>query len=668
MTLAIGSTSVYADAAKPTYADDVLPVLRASCLSCHSDDKQKGGLNLATFAATIAGGSSGAVVTAGQPEKSRLYTLSNHSEEPKMPPKADKLKDAQLNILKLWIEQGARENAGSKVVSVSKPAAAITASITKGRPAGPPPMPGTLSLDPVVRGRRAGAVLALAASPWAPLVAIGSTKQILLYNSDTAELLGVLPYPHGQINNIKFSRNGKLLLAAGGRGGQLGKATLYDLATGKVIVEVGNETDALLAADVSADQSQIAVGGPSKVVRIYSTADGSVIREIKKHTDWVTAVEYSPDGVLLASGDRNGGVFVWETPTGQEFFSLRGHTLGINDLSWRDDANQLASASEDSSIRIWEMENGRQIASLNGGGGVASVRYAHDGRLVSVGRDRIAKLWDTQGKVQKQFEALPDLGLRVAITHDFSRVIAGDWAGNVKAWTVADAKVVAVLDVNPAPVAERVQVAEKAVVDVEAKLKQVTDAFLAAKAAGDKANAELAVFQKAVADTTAEVQGNKAAVGTTKAEVDKQAAAFATAQAGEEAISLTVQALTDAANKVKAAAAKAPANAALKAQSEKVEAIVKNATLDHVLAKQTLAAVQAAKNVADFKHAAVLKDTTVSEAKLAPVQQKLTAEQAARKPVLDAMAAAQANVTAAQAAVAAAKANLEKLKASLPKK
>src|SRR5438105_14290878 len=81
---------VFADAAKPTYADDVLPVLRQSCLGCHNDDKMRGGLNLGTFAAAMQGGSSGAVIVPGAPDKSRLFTLPSHAADPKMPPKADK--------------------------------------------------------------------------------------------------------------------------------------------------------------------------------------------------------------------------------------------------------------------------------------------------------------------------------------------------------------------------------------------------------------------------------------------------------------------------------------------------------------------------------------------------------------------------------------------------
>jgi WD40 repeat protein len=473
--LAIGNTTATADPKNPTYDDDVVAIFKQHCTSCHGNDKQKSDLNLATYAALKQGGSSGEVMVPGDPDKSRLFALTAHKEEPKMPPNKDRIPDAQLSLLKLWIEQGGRENSGSKAIVPKKTTEIALASIVKGRPEGPPPMPvlGKLPLDPVVVARRPGSILALAASPWAPVVAVGGQKQVLLYNSDTAQLVGVIPFEHGQINSIKFSRNAQYLLVAGGVGGQSGKAVLHEIKTGKKIVEVGIESDAILAADISADQTQIAVGSPSKLVRIYSTKDGSVLREIKKHTDWVTAVEFSPDGVLLATGDRNGGLFAWEAFTGREFFSLRGHTGMISDLSWRDDSNVLASSSEDGNIKIRSMQNGNAIKSWGAHkDGASGVWFTHDNKLATTGRDKVTKLWDQDGKVQKQFEAFPDLGLSVAVTHDNSKIIAGDWSGIVKAFNAADAKVIAEFDANPPPLTDRVKTAEAAIPAADARVAE----------------------------------------------------------------------------------------------------------------------------------------------------------------------------------------------------
>ena len=86
---------------------------------------------------------------------------------------------------------------------------------------------------------------------------------------------------------------------------------VWNVATGERVFEVGDELDAVLAAEISADQTMIALGGPQKVARVYATADGSLLFELRKHTDWIYSLEFSPDGVLLASGDRAGNLLVW---------------------------------------------------------------------------------------------------------------------------------------------------------------------------------------------------------------------------------------------------------------------------------------------------------------------------------------------------------------------
>jgi hypothetical protein len=499
IVLVCGVASAQAgDAKKPakiTYDDHVLPILRDKCMGCHNQDKSRGGLVVSSYTSLMAGGSSGEVVKPGDPDNSRLFLLVSHKQQPNMPPKSPMIAAENIDTIRQWILAGALENSGSKAKIVNKPKFEIgLTSIIKGRPAGPPPMPSPkLTLEPVVRTARAGALTALTSSPWAPLIAVAGQKQVLLYHSDTLELLGVLPFPEGIPHVLKFSRNGSLLLAGGGRGGKSGRVVVWSVQTGERIFEIGDESDAVLAADISADQTQIALGGPGKVVRIFSTKDGQLVREIKKHTDWIYAIEYSPDGVLLATGDRASGLFVWEAFTGREYFNLRGHTAAITDVSWRADSNVLASASEDTTIRLWEMENGGQIKSWGAhGGGVLSIKCATDGRVASCGRDQVARVWDQNGGQQRVFEGFPDLALKVTFSHDAARVVAGDWSGLIRVWATADGKRVGELTANPPTVAERLDVVAKELAAKQAEHDKLAAAATAAQAAAQKAAVDAA--------------------------------------------------------------------------------------------------------------------------------------------------------------------------------
>ncbi|MEE3296044.1 MAG: hypothetical protein VX250_01480, partial [Planctomycetota bacterium] len=410
------------------------------------------------------------VIKPGEPESSRLFALISHLEEPHMPPKGGKMADGILATVRKWIAGGAPENKSSKIKLPAKPKLELSVSEPTAKPEGPPPMPRGLSLEPVVRTQQTSAVTAMACSPWAPLLAVAGQKQVLLYNTDTSELAGVLPFPEGTAQILKFSRNAGLLLAGGGRGAHSGKVVLWNVRTGARVVEIGDEYDSVLAADISSDHSMVALGGSSKMLRIYSTSDGELLHDIKKHTNWIFALEFSPDGVLLASGDRNGGLHVWESVTGREYLALRGHGGAITAVSWRADSNIIASASEDSTIRLWEMENGRQVRRWNAhGGGTLAMQFHRNGQLVSCGRDRVTKLWDQSGKQQRAFEAFGDLALRVTVDHNCKHVIAGDWNGEIRMWNAADGKRIANLSLNPVNLSARLKLAMEPLASLQAE-------------------------------------------------------------------------------------------------------------------------------------------------------------------------------------------------------
>lgn len=447
------------DKPKINYKEHVAGIFQAKCNACHNGDKKKGGLALDSFSGVMQGGGSGAVIEPGDPDGSRLYLLVAHQEEPKMPPNSPPIPDADLATLKAWIEAGAPETSGSTVAMKAKPKLDFKLDpAAMGKPQGPPAMPEGILTEPVVVSQRPNAVIALAASPWAPLVAVGSHKQILLYNTQTRHLSGVLPFPEGTVYCLRFSRDGGMLLAAGGRGAEKGLAVAFDVRSGQRLFEVGKEYDVALSADISPDRTLVALGGPGKILRVYSTADGEQLYECKKHTDWVTAIEFSPDGVLLGSGDRNGGLVVWEANTGREFYDLRNHTAMITDLSWRLDSNVLASSSEDGTVRLWEMQNGGNLKGWSAhGGGAESVRFAKDGRLASAGRDRTVKLWDQNGGGLRTYEAFPDIALRVAFSHEDATLLTGDWSGEVRLYQTADGARLGNLIANPEPIARRLE-------------------------------------------------------------------------------------------------------------------------------------------------------------------------------------------------------------------
>ena len=494
--------SVAAD--KITYDDHIFPIFESKCLNCHNPDKKKGDLDLSTYTGTMAGSSGGKIALSGDGGSSKLFTVAVHTEEPVMPPEGDKIAKKDAELIRTWIDGGLLENKGSKAKKRPKPAFTLGSIPTGKRPEGPPPMPQDLLLEPVVTPTRSTVVADIDASPWAPLIAITGQRQILLYHSDTFELIGVLPFPKGNPETISFHPSGKYLIAGGGIGGKSGTTVTWDITNGREMMTMGNEFDSVLAADLRADLGGIALGGPSRLIKLWDTQEGEQIKSIKKHTDWVTALAYSPDGVLLATGGRGSGVQIWEAASGNEFHSLRGHQKAIVDIKWRADSNLVATASEDGTIRFWDMNQGKEVKrGTASGGGILALDYARNGKLISSTRDGRVQLWKADLTLEKQSQPFPEMITEVAFSHDGARYFTADWNGKIEAWNTLDFKKIGELSTTPPSVENRIISVSQEMNAIEADIvlhrEKNTTADIALKsalAAADKASTELSVLKK----------------------------------------------------------------------------------------------------------------------------------------------------------------------------
>ena len=65
-----------------SFAEGVLPILRAHCSECHDETTQKAELNLTTAAGVLRGSESGPIVAAADPATSRLLEVLETGEMP----------------------------------------------------------------------------------------------------------------------------------------------------------------------------------------------------------------------------------------------------------------------------------------------------------------------------------------------------------------------------------------------------------------------------------------------------------------------------------------------------------------------------------------------------------------------------------------------------------
>lgn len=543
---------------KVTYDDHVLPIFQQACLNCHNPDKARGGLDLSTYPGTLKGGSGGKIVEPGNTASS-LIAVVRHTAEPVMPPEGDKLSNDHIQILTRWIEGGLLENAKSTARKAEKPKFAMSPHADPAaKPEGPPPMPRHLLLEPAVLTERAASIRALAASPWAPLLAVTSQNQVLLHHTESLELVGILPFPEGDPVSLTFTPDARYLIVGGGVPGKSGTTVTFDVTTGERLLTVGREFDSILAADTRPGFDLVATGGPSRLLKIWDTSSGEAVKSIKKHSDWITALDISADGVLLASGDRNGGVWVWEAESGNEFHTLRAHQAGITSAVFRADSNILATASADGTLRFWEMNGGTEVKKSDAHpGGVTAFSFARDGSSVSAGRDHSAKLWKPDFNHALDIaKNLPSLPTAVALDAEAKRAFIGGADGVVRVYQTDGAKPVGEIPGNPPSIESRLAGIDSAIRKQQENITSISGKQAALAAARDKARADLeeagkshkqAVSIHQAASTTTNDQPEEVRRKLAEDALARIAPAEAAAKAAHEAFAAAEKSLSDSA-------------------------------------------------------------------------------------------------------------------------
>jgi len=121
------ATGTVACALRLTAADPVdferqiKPIFELNCVSCHGEEKPKAKLAMLTRADLIKGGENGAAVVPGDPEKSPAYThtVLPADNDDLMPPakKGGPMSKDKTDLIKAWIEQGAKWPDGVKLVA-----------------------------------------------------------------------------------------------------------------------------------------------------------------------------------------------------------------------------------------------------------------------------------------------------------------------------------------------------------------------------------------------------------------------------------------------------------------------------------------------------------------------------------------------------------------------
>ncbi len=112
-TALVPTTPACAQQQQISYADDIAPIFRGWCVSCHQPGGQgtvASGLDLTTYAGLMKGTKFGPMVIPGDPDRSNLIVLIEGRADISMPLGHKPLPDCLRRNIWSWIFQGAKDN------------------------------------------------------------------------------------------------------------------------------------------------------------------------------------------------------------------------------------------------------------------------------------------------------------------------------------------------------------------------------------------------------------------------------------------------------------------------------------------------------------------------------------------------------------------------------
>jgi len=190
--------------------------------------------------------------------------------------------------------------------------------------------------------------------------------------------------------NVVFSPDGRTLVTASGRTGQL---TLWNTVTWEATPLLRKPPNDAQHFGFSPDGSLLVTPmGTAKCAVVWNLPTGATNRALPMET-LTSGAAFSRDGTLLAVKDFS-TVALFEVGTWKLLGTLRGHEHVIMAMAFSPDGKTLASVGIDYSVRLWSVPARAELAVLHDHvDWTTTVAFTPDGQwLLSGSRDKTVKL------------------------------------------------------------------------------------------------------------------------------------------------------------------------------------------------------------------------------------------------------------------------------------
>jgi len=282
-------------------------------------------------------------------------------------------------------------------------------------------------------GRGDNKVFFVRFSPDGSHLAVSTKKVLQIWNVKKGKMIRTIDTRSSV--STAFSPNGRFIAVADGQ-----RATLYDIASGKGILNFIGHSGAIWSVAFSPNGIYLVTASEDKTAKVWEVATGRPLRSLTGHSADVNSAKFSPDGRYIATGSSDWHSKLWDIRSGRE---LADYYFPVGDVYSVDFGPRglYVITGGRSGATLLDVTTWRAIRTFTGHAhsyGVSSVRFSADGSYILTGSaDATARLWDlSTGKEVRTFRGHSDRVSAVDSSPCGRFMVTGSWDGTAKLWEV----------------------------------------------------------------------------------------------------------------------------------------------------------------------------------------------------------------------------------------
>ena len=196
------------------------------------------------------------------------------------------------------------------------------------------------------------------------------------------------------ITALRFSPDGKTLAVSGNR-----EVLLHHADGSGLVKRLPGKADRVLSIAFSADGNLMIAGGgtPARFgeIQFWAPHEGKLLRTAELTGDTVFGASLSPDGSKVAVGCADNTVRAFETATATELYKISAHENWVLGTVFGMDSKRLVSVGRDRAAKLIDAEAGQFLENVNEMHGelAAVARHPNADEIVIGGDDRIPYIY-----------------------------------------------------------------------------------------------------------------------------------------------------------------------------------------------------------------------------------------------------------------------------------